>query len=682
MTQGSVKQFKQMSKIIEENIRRNAILDAEYNPYLGIGSTIERQLFELNDFDLKIWLPVSMMNIKWVQQLAEAKNISDFVNKHQYEHEDLSISYEPIPLVQQKIIDTRLDHDAEFWCATCAKIKPKKGGNLIPFVFNYPQRILFKEIHDMMSNDLPILLILLKSRQFGGSTLIDIMMGYIQIRHRINWNSLIAAHLNQAAINVRSMMSTLIREYPIDDINLRPFEGTTNIKIIPERSNKITIGSMEKPDSIRSDDVKMAHLTEVGVWKKTQGKEPEDLCQSILGTIPMDEPYTMYALESTAKGVGNYFHRTWQQAVKGENGLRPVFIPWLKDQKNRIPFAQNENVEDFFQSLDNYERFLWEKGASLEGIKFYRKQLGLFNGDKWRMQSEFPTTPEEAFQSTGNRYFPANYVLALRKDNKEPIFKGEVIGDSTLGKKALENIRFEPNERGNLWVWEMPDEKNEYDYRYVTSMDIGGTTDKADYSIIRVIDRLPMVFGGDPKAILTWKGHIDQDLLAWKGIQIAKKYDNALFVPEDNSMEKEEDGEHFQTILDSIKDEYPNIYVRNDIEKVGNDFVPKYGWHTNKKSKGLALDTLKSCARERENKELNKQDGYCYHEYDERQCTEMDTMEIKQNGSVGAVDGEHDDECMTTAIGLHVAISIMPLPRMRRKDIPRPTVRRRTESSF
>lgn len=673
-----------MSILLTENIQRNAILDAHYDPYLGVGSSIERQLFEVEEFNAKLYLPMSMVNIPWVQKLGELGSVRDFIVQEGRNYEPLAFKANPEEVLTSIFFNQRLDDDFEYWAATCAKIKPKKGGDFIPFILNYPQRLLWMEIHDMISKGMPINLILDKSRQFGGSTLIDNVMSHIQIRIKTNWNSLIAAHINQAAINVRSMLGNLIKQYPsaVDKLSLRPFEGTTNIKIIPERSNKITIGSMEKPDSIRSDDVKMAHLTEVGLWKKTQGKEPEDLCQSILGSLPMNEPYTMYALESTAKGVGNYFHRTWQQAVKGKNGLRPVFIPWLKDQKNRVSFSSTEEMERFIESFTNYDWFLWNSGATLEGINFYRMQLGLFNNDTWRMQSEFPTTAEESFQSTGNRYFPQDYVLALRKDCVDPIFKGEIVGDALIGKKSLENVRFEKNERGNLWVWEYPDKDNLYDHRYVVSMDIGGTTEVADLSIIRVIDRLPMLSGGDPKAIITWRGHCDQDILAFKGIQLSVMCDNALFVPEDNSLEKEEDGEHFQTILDSIKDYYRNIYIRNDVEKVGSDFVPKYGWHTNKKSKGLAIDALKTAARERMNKNKDKQDGYCYYEYDERVCSEMDCFEIKQTGKVGASDGSHDDMVMATAIGLYVAISIMPLPRLRKQTIERKEPRVRSHSSF
>jgi len=677
-----------MSLILEENRRRNLILDAPYNPLTGFGSTLDRQTFELSDLSEKLYLPVSMMNVPLIQKIGEYGSLTEFANREKKNNPLLLNSSDPVGVMRRVFLDERLDHDFEYWCALCAKIKPKKGGDFIPFILNYPQRLLWHEQYEMMIDLLPIFFMLLKSRQFGGSTEIDVLSAYIQTRLKTNWNSLIAAHINQGATNIRSMTTNLFKYYPqeIDSVTLKPFEGTHNIKIIPERSNKITIGSMETPDSIRTDDLKIAHVSEFGLMKKTEGKSPEDLIQSIVGTLPMDEPYTMFAIESTAKGVGNAFHRMWQQAVKGENGMKAIFIPWLKDGKNRIQFKEKENKEEFFKSLNDYEKYLWEKGATLEGIKFYRKQLGVFSGDMWRMQSEFPTTATEAFQSTGNRFFPPQYVLALRQDNKEPIFKGELIGDGMKGKKALENLHFVENHRGNLWVWEYPDEHNQYDFRYVVSMDIGGTTNQADFSIIRAFDRLPMLTGGDPKAILTWKGHIDQDLLAWRGIQIAKICDNALFVPEDNSFDrdKEEDGEHFQTILYQIKDDYRNIYIRNDEEKVGSDWVPKYGYNTNSKTKGLMLDILRGAARERMNQDEDKQDGFCYIEPDERMCDEMDCYEIKADGKLGATDGEHDDFVMGTGIGVHICLDVnkLPLPRLRRVETVRPVARKRSESSI
>ena len=104
--------------------------------------------------------------------------------------------------------------------------------------------------------------------------------------------------------------------------------------------------------------------------------------------------------------------------------------------------------------------------------------------------------------------------------------------------------------------------------RYVVSVDIGGRTDKADYSVIRVFDRYWMAEGGSPELVATWRGHLDQDLIAWKAAQIAMFYGNALLIVESNSLDKDStDGDHFLTILDEIAPFYDNIYARNDPEK-------------------------------------------------------------------------------------------------------------------
>ena len=51
-------------------------------------------------------------------------------------------------------------------------------------------------------------------------------------------------------------------------------------------------------------------------------------------------------------------------------------------------------------------------------------------------------------------------------------------------------------------------------------------------------------------------------------------------------------------------------------------------------------------------------------ERDERADDELLTYERRQDGSFGAVEGCHDDLLMTRAIGLHIALNEMPLPRL------------------
>jgi hypothetical protein len=57
-----------------------------------------------------------------------------------------------------------------------------------------------------------------------------------------------------------------------------------------------------------------------------------------------------------------------------------------------------------------------------------------------------------------------------------------------------------------------------------------------------------------------------------------------------------------------------------------------------------------------------------YIEPDSRVCDEMDYYEEKENGTLGAVEGEHDDLVMTTAGGIWLALrySYLDLPRAKK----------------
>jgi hypothetical protein len=52
-----------------------------------------------------------------------------------------------------------------------------------------------------------------------------------------------------------------------------------------------------------------------------------------------------------------------------------------------------------------------------------------------------------------------------------------------------------------------------------------------------------------------------------------------------------------------------------------------------------------------------------YIETCEEACHEHDFMEVKANGSLGAVDGQHDDRHITRAIGVWVCYDYLNPPR-------------------
>ena len=259
------------------------------------------------------------------------------------------------------------------------------------------------------------------------------------------------------------------------------------------------------------------------------------------------------------------------------------------------------------------------------------------------MCCEFPSTEQEAFQSTGRRAHSPLYIYKMRKFCKVPLYKGDVFADATYGKDAINSsLHFQECTGGGFWVWALPDEKSDDKKRYVVSMDIGGRTRDADWSVISVIDRYWLASGGVEECIGTCRIHLDQDLAIWKAVQIAKLYNNALLVVEANSLNsKGSEGDHSLTILDEIKDIYRNLYCRTDPQKIIEGRPVRYGFFTSRASKTDIVNQMNRRFREQ---------GFV--ERDARALDEADCYEIKEDGTYGAVEGGHDDIYMSRAIGL------------------------------
>ena len=647
---------RQKSTIRQENSKRLAALRQHFDPVTGEGSLVKRVKFKITTRNV-VFIPYAMAEeVPWIKQVIKHGSMLSYV-KGICEKSNTPYHEKYFNEMYADFIDERLTHDFEYWAYTTVKITDKKSGEMVPYKLNLPQRRLVRSFERQRVSGNPIRVIVCKARQWGGSTLTQIYMAWMQIRRRIGWGSLIVTEVEDQANNIRSMFTRLADNYPsfaaydkdgnpMELIKLERWENSSKIRKLSGRGNIIGVGSIQKPENTRGFDYAMCHMSEVGSWKGTASKTPEDMVQSIRGGVKLGAD-SMVVMESTAKGVGNFFHREWLAAKTGQSGYEPFFMPWhaFSDYLEEIAEADFDN---YVNTLTEEDWNRWEQGATIEGIRWYNNHMRGENFDKWRMESEFPGDDIEAFQSTGSPVFHRRYTNILRQMCTAPEFMGQLTAESMMGSRdVLKNIEFVPTPQGRLWIWEKPDKTVMVKNRYVVSVDIGGTTDEADFSVIRVIDRYWLKEGGNPKAVATWRGHIDQDLLAWIAVQISEYYNHALLVVESNSLrknEKDQGSDHFLTVLDKISEVYDNIYTRSTPEKVREGAPVMYGWHTNRFTKPLAINTLKSRVR----------DGL-YEECDVRLCDEMDSFMMHDDGSLGAVQGMHDDIVMSTAIGLRVS---------------------------
>lgn len=688
-----------IDELVRENHRRNK--DTVFDPLTGEGAVLERTRIEIADFPIPVmWIPNTMLDIPLVRQLIEFGSIRKFLDNMECESrkewiqsgnkepfDDSLYDYETNrPKVVEQFTRIRIRHDFCFWAFVYVLIKNKLGGEDIHFRLNRPQRRLVERFERMRLAGKPIRLILLKARQWGGSTCTQIYMAWIQLVHMRSWNSLIVGHVKDASVEVKDMFDKMLENYPIEllyemgeefnpkDPKIVGVGNTGNIHKIPQRNCKIKIGTAERPNSARGGDSVLVHCTEVAFWTKTEGKTPEDIIRSACsgaGYLPM----SLIVYESTANGTGNFFHHEYNSAKNGESAFESLFIPWFEIEMYALPvedeyefakwlYENRSNADEPNEKSESgrYYWKLWEMGATFENIRWYMAKRSEYTCHA-DMAAEFPSDDVEAFKHTGERVFDDYQVESFRKSCRKPKFVGDVYGRANTGKDCLKALKFSEDHQGVLWVWNLPEKDEEDEYvkdRYLVVVDIGGRSRKADWSVITVFDRYWMMEGGKPVVVAQWRGHIDHDLLAWKSAQIAAFYNNALLVIESNTLETKDqdrdvDGDQSLFILNQIKEVYDNLYARSgtDEDSIVEGKETKYGWHTNVRTKPMIITTLIKMIRE-----------HAYIERDERCLDEYRTYEKKENGSYGAISGRHDDMLMTRAIGLHICYFEMPLPKI------------------
>lgn len=599
-----------------------------------------------------------------------------------------------------KIDLERCRHDFEYWAATCCYIKNKAGGEDILFKLNPPQRKMVAALEKMRRESLPIRLILLKARQWGGSTCVQLYMAWLQMMHKTGLNSLIIAHQHTATAEIKEMFMRMIENYPekvmeatgtLNDGEVKEEkEGngkrSRNKSVrkrteskgpgtlgVPSHNFKVKVASAERPDACRGGDYSLIHCSEVALWKKTRLKMPEDMIRAATSGVLL-APMTLIVLESTANGTGNYFHTEYEAAKRGESQFVPLFVAWYEIEQYSLPLSPEQKREfasrliagrNNRQALNDrsqsgaYLWWLWEKGATLEAINWYVKERAKY-ADHAHMASEYPSDDVEAFVYSGTRVFDRYRVEELRKGCSLSFKRGEVTGLFATGPDSIKNVKFSEDNQGALKIWKMPEVYPDFNVsnRYLTVVDIGGRSLQADWSVILVIDREPMARGEGPEVVAQWRGHTDFDLLAWNAARISAFYDNALLVVESNTLETHDsdrnvEGNQSNFILHQLRMAYPNLYSRKrNPEDIRQGKPLKYGFHTNVATKPLIIANLIQVVREGlyvEREPLCLDEYLCY--------------EQRQDGSYGAISGKHDDILMTRAIGLHICFNEMPLPR-------------------
>ena len=314
---------------------------------------------------------------------------------------------------KEKEIRRKLRDDFLHYAPRCLKIRTK-AGKVLQFELNEAQRYIHSRVEEQRAKTGKVRAIILKGRQQGCSTYVEGRF-YWRVSHSKGVRAFILTHEEDATNNLFELAERYHENCPLP---VKPSAGASNAKELyfDKLDSGYKVGTAGNKAVGRSSTVQLFHGSEVGFWPNAQQH-----AAGIIQAIP-DEPDTEAFLESTANGIGNYFHQQWQAAESGESEYIAVFVPWYWQSEYRKPLptgftltADETKYKDAYK-LD-LEQMAWRRAKIVE-LK-----------DDTLFKQEYPATAAEAFQVSGvDPYIKADTVLTARK-----VGEVEAVGPKLLG---------------------------------------------------------------------------------------------------------------------------------------------------------------------------------------------------------------------------------------------------------
>lgn len=477
---------------------------------------------------------------------------------------------------QQEVALKIADIRGDFWQFAEKNLHIKdKSGAIIPLTkesMHPPQVALTERVLELVSQGLPVRLIVLKARQMGISTVIEALIYWWTATHK-HVTSMIVGHENESAGNLYNMFrryyeqssplfQPAVKYFTQKDLVFGKEDGTG-------LQSTIKTNSAKNVDVGRSDTIQLLHASEVGQWRN--GSE---LVAGLMQTVPL-LPNTMIFLESTARGIGNYFYDEWTAAKSGESIFEPFFFPWWQHTEYMLEgkidhYDESEKTLMTIFQANGVPKREWDKK-----LNWRRWKLREFKSDPAKFKQEYPSTDMEAFLASGQPRFDIDALIRMDTRTKDPVYY-------TLKLGKGRNIEATRVNESPLKVWEppIPGEK------YTIAVDVSEGLDDSDYSVIHVLK------SSEIRTVARWRGRTDPDIVGDITNELGIWYNYALVGVEVNN--------HGLTTLQRLRDRYyTNLYMRErGADEWFEESTSKMGWKTDSITKPTMIDYLAEVIRD------------------------------------------------------------------------------------
>jgi len=497
-------------------------------------------------------------------------------------------------------IRKRLKDDFDYYAQKALKIRTKDG-DIVNLRLNEAQRRLLEMVNAQLRSEGKVRVIILKARQMGLSTAVGAFMYWWTSQRRAQKAMVVTHH----ADSTKALFDMTRRYYDNTPEALKP---TTRYSSRKELSfAKLDSGyavATAGGDSVgRGETITVAHVSELAFWPKNTAK---DILNGLLQAIP-NRPNTCVFIESTANGVSGEFYNMWQGAVEGTNGYIPVFLPWFIQDEYREP------VPDGFERTPEEERLVELHGLDDEQLMFRRRKVAQNGIDLFKQ--EYPSTPEEAFLTTGRPVFNPEQLSEMAQTAPKSAPTMGLIGET-----------FANDRRGELTVFKPVDPADTYYIGADVAMGVRG----GDYSVAQILNSKKEQVG-------IWRGHVHPDYFANVLQALGFFYNTAKIAVESNN-------HGILTCTRLGKDfAYPNFYTETVYDKLDDKETVNLGFRMNTKTKPLVIDQLRASLRDNEMKL-----------FDRTTIAELMTYIVNDNGNMEAESGCHDDCVTSLAIANHI----------------------------
>jgi hypothetical protein len=302
----------------------------------------------------------------------------------------------------------QLKSDFDFYSRNCLKIRTKDKG-LRPFVLNEAQRYIHDKLEQQIKDTGKVRAIILKGRQQGASTYVGGRFIH-KTTHNKGVRAFILTHDGESTNALFEMTERYHENLPVF---VKPITSAANAKELHfgVLDSGYKIGTAGNKAVGRGQTIQYFHGSEVAFWLNAS-----EHTKGIMQAVP-DADGTEVIWESTANGVGNFFHEQWKLAEKGLSEFIPIFVPWFWQSEYKKSLPDNVSFSDEEMALSGIykltkEQLYWRR------IKVAELTTDGVDGEK-AFKQEYPMNAAEAFQvSGGDGLIKADHCL-LARQNKE-----------------------------------------------------------------------------------------------------------------------------------------------------------------------------------------------------------------------------------------------------------------------